>query len=305
MQEPPPSFATFWAGDEVSAFEASCLHSFVVRGYRTILYSYGTVRDVPAGVELLDAATIAPAESMHRFWYSGKPNLSHFSDYFRYLLFRRTEHIWIDADMLLLRTITIPLGRMLLARERDDSICGAIMRLDNTRPELARLVSATEAAMDHELRWGETGPRLITSVFGQPDLFQGSLEPKYFFPLTHDDCWKVFLPEYREECEQLCSSAFGVHLWNNIVDKLGVWKCMAPPAGSFLSCALERDGSLRFFRDTYPAPVIRQMVENWCMRLDGSDLGILNLSRQVLPSILRTARNYRTPTFFRSNSRAM
>lgn len=292
MLEEAPSFATFWSGTQLSAFEASCLHSFAVRGYETIVYSFDLIENVPDGVTLVNASEIAPAAALTRFLYEGKPNLSHFSDYFRYLLFSKTKHVWIDADMLMMRPVRFPLGRTVLACERRNSICGAILRLDSDKPELARLIAETEAAMDRELIWGQTGPRLLTSVFGHAGVFRAAHEPKLFFPVPHDDFWKVFLPGFRDECAALCESGITVHLWNNIVDRLGVWKMLAPPAGSFLAEQFEADGSMRFFRDAYPAKVMQQMVENWLLRKNGGDLGIRNLSRQLVPSVFRTARHY-------------
>lgn len=286
------TFATFWAGERLSAFEASCLRSFAVRGYSVNVYSFDAIENVPEGVVLLDARAIASPESLYRFMYGGRPNLTHFSDYFRYCMFQKTEHIWIDADMLLLRPIDVPMGKTILGRERADSINGAIMRLDNTKPHLDRLVAETEALMGRDLKWGETGPGLITRIFDHAELFRDVFEPGAFYPITHDDFWKVFLPEYRAECQTLCEGAFGVHLWNNIVDRMGVWKMLAPPPGSFLADRFEQDGSLRFFRDTYPEKVMRAMVENWRLRQDGSALGIGNLSRQLVPSIVRTVRHH-------------
>ena len=292
MQDQAPTFATFWAGTRLSAYEASCLHSFAVRGYQTFLYSFDQIGNVPAGVTLLDAAAIADPGTVTRFLYEGKPNLSHYSDYFRYQMFRKTEHCWVDADLLLLKAWELPAARTLLAYERADSINGAVMRLDNTRPELEELVTAAEAIMDRNLQWGETGPRLVTKVFREPALLARAYPPHIFFPINHDDFWKMFLPEYAEECELACQSSTAVHLWNNIVDKLGVWKELAPPAGSFLTRHFEANGSLKFFRDQYPERVMRQMAQNWRFRQDGGDLGIAGLSRQILPSILRTARHH-------------
>jgi hypothetical protein len=292
MQLPAPSFASFWAGKRLSAFEVSCLRSFVTRGYAVHLYSFDVIENVPEGVLLLDAAEIDPAESVKRFVYKGEATLSHYSDYFRYLLFQKTRHIWIDADMLLVRPIEVELGATVLAHERADTICGAVMRLDNANPALKDLIVRTEAVMDRDLHWGETGPRLLTKVFDDRDTLKGAFAPERFFPITHDDFWKVFLPEHREECETLCGRAWGVHLWNNIVDRLGIWKMLAPPRGSYLWQRFEQDDSLQYFTATYPEKVMRQMVENWVLRKNGQDLGIVNLSRQLVPSALRTTRHY-------------
>ncbi|WP_131197027.1 hypothetical protein [Lichenihabitans psoromatis] len=184
------------------------------------------------------------------------------------------------------------MGLNILAKERADSICGAIMRLDKSNPKLGQLISATEAFMDHDLVWGATGPKLLSKVFGRSEVFGLAAETNVFFPIAHDDFWKVFLPEYRNECEAACANADTAHLWNNIVDRLGVWKKIAPPKGSYLSARFEADETLEFFTDTYPEAVMRQMIENWHMRKTGEDLGIRGLSRQIVPSAFRTARRY-------------
>lgn len=287
-----PSFATFWAGEALSAYERACLASFATHRHRIVLYAYDPVSGVPDGVEVRDAAEVAPRDATSRFIFRGQANLSHFSDYFRYRLFERTPHVWVDADMLLVRRLDLPLGPKVLARERPDSICGAIMRLDPADPALARLLADTEAAMGRELIWGETGPLLLTKVYGREALLSGSHPPRRFFPIPHDDFWMVLLPEHRAHCEAACADAYGVHLWNNIVDRLGVWKELAPPEGSFLSDRFRELGSESFFRDAYPAHVMRQMVENWVLRKTGQDLGIRKLSAQILPSVRRTLRHY-------------
>ncbi len=292
MNEQALSFATFWAGNALPTYEAACLRSFAARGYKIALYSFDKLAGVPEEVELLDASAIAPPESLRRFLYNGKPNLSHFSDYFRYRMFRETDFIWTDTDMLLLAPITVPLGRVILAQERADSINNGFMRLDSAGPELGRVILEAEALMDKDMPWGATGPRLLSRFFRDSPAMRDVFAPQFFFPITHDDFWKPFLPEFRAECEAMCANAFTVHLWNNIVDRMGVWKSMAPPVGSFLYKQFEQDGSLSLFRDVYPEGVMRQMVENWRMRKDGGDLGIAKLSRQIVPSILRTARHY-------------
>ncbi len=293
------SFATFWAGNRLSAFESACLRSFTVRGYPMTLYTFDRIENAPEGVALLDAAAIADPNTLHRFRYEGKANYAHFADYFRYLLFRETGHIWIDSDVLLMRPIDTVLQPRVLALETSNSINPGVMRLE-PGPKLDRVIEDTAACMDRELQWGETGPRLVSKAYGHASLLKEAFAPKYFFPVTHDEFWKVFLPEHREECERICSDAFAIHLWNNIVDRLGVWKMLAPPEGSFLYHRFEQDGSLHLFRDIYPEKVMRSMIANWRYRKDPGDLGIAGLSRQVIPSVFRTVRHYTGSRFVRA-----
>jgi hypothetical protein len=282
------SMATFWAGREMPALDRACLASFVAHDYQVTVYSFDRIDGLPSGVMLGDAGAIVPRESVTAFIYGGKPNLSHFSDYFRYCLFARTDHTWIDTDMMLLRPITVASDGDLFAKETDTSICGAIMRIGRDNPHLATLIRRTEQLMGSELVWGATGPRLLNQVMGRAAVLRHAHAQSAFFPVHYDAFWKPFLPSCREECEALCRDAFSVHLWNNIVVKMGVWKELAPPVGSFLWARLEQLGLLGLFRDTYPEAVMQAMATNWLLRKSGGDIGVIKLAQQVLPSVLRT-----------------
>lgn len=284
-----PTFVTFWAGT-LSPFERACIGSFVRQGYEVHLYSYDPVEGVPEGVVPQDASTIAPREDMGHFIYDGRPNLSHFTDYFRYGLFLKTDHIWIDTDVLLLRKFDRDLPQMLLTKEHETSICGAIMRLDGNQVDLEDIVRQARAKGGRSMRWGATGPVLLTELYKGSAFFEEAFEPKYFYPVLYDVFWKVFLPEERDACAELCREAYTLHLWNNIVVELGFWKHIAPPEGSFLHEKLAEAGVLDLFEGTYPAPVMRRMIENWRLRYTGGDVGIGNLVRQLVPGALRTAR---------------
>jgi hypothetical protein len=285
-----PSFATFWAGRTVSPYEAACITSFLVRGYDYTVYSYDRPDNLPDGVTLRDAREITEEGNVQRFLIRGRPNLSHFSDLFRYELFRRTDHIWVDTDMLLLRPLDLPSYDTLLAREETASLCGAIMRLDRTHPSLGTLIARTEALRDQELVWGATGPRLLTAIFGRQAVLQQAYEPKWFFPVHFNDAWKVFLPEFRDESAQLCQSAYTTHLWNDRMVKMGVWKRFCPPEGSFLEMKFRADGSRHFFDDAYPESVMQNMVENWRSRCEGGDIGLGQWMRRAVPSAQLTFR---------------
>jgi hypothetical protein len=285
------TFATFWHGSSLSPFEQACLYSVVRRGYSVTVYSYHSLGNLPDELTNGDASEIAPQDMVQRFIYNGRPDLSHFSDYFRYNLFNRTSHIWIDADMLMMRPLDLEVEAGLVARESRSSICGAIMRL-NPGCNLDLLLKRVEEAKDRELIWGETGPKLLTEIFGEQSILKVAHPPHDFFPIGHDDFWRVFLPSERDWCEARCKESFAVHLWNNIVDRLGVWKRIAPPAGSWLASRYEADGTAGMFDASYPPEVMQRMIDNWILRKSGDDLGIKSIARQLVPSLFRSTRSY-------------
>ncbi len=285
-----PTFASFWAGAPPSPFELACFHSFARRGYDLVVYSYDRFDGMPDWLTFRDASEITSRADLELYIYDGKPNLSHFSDLFRYRLFQETDRIWVDADIFLMRPFDFDLPTSIFAKETETSLCAAVMRLDRADPRLDELVTRTRALAGKSLFWGETGPRLMTSVFGKTDAFKDAFAPSTFYPVLYDVFWKVFLPEQRDACEAMCEQGYTLHLWNNIVVQLGVWKSLAPPEGSYLHELFAKDGSLEFFSGTYPAAVMRRMVENWRGRFSGEDVGLGNLARQLAPSALRTAK---------------
>lgn len=281
--------ASFWAGARMPALDKACLLSFVFGGHSVTLYSFEEIEGLPDGIILRDAREIAPFESREAFLYRGEPNLTHFSDYFRYRLLAHSQHMWIDTDMLMLRPLDFGPVVNLFAKETDKSICNAILRIPSDDPALAEVIRRTERLMHTELVWGATGSRLLNRVFGPMAVLEQAHAPTDFFPIHFDDFWKPFLPECAEECADASRTAYTLHLWNNIVVRMGVWKELAPPEGSFLWACLRDRGLLYFFRDTYPVDVMRHMVTNWKLRKNGADIGMLKLARQVFPSIIRTA----------------
>jgi hypothetical protein len=281
-------FATFWHGPRLSAFEAACLHSFVAAGHGMTLFSYSPVEGVPAGVRSAPAEPIAEAARLGSFRVGGAASLSHFSDWFRYRLQQRTPLTWVDADMLLLRSWPQEPDQLLLARETPDMLASAVLRVPASEPWLDELVAQCEALADRPLRWGETGPRLLTRIAGARAA--QAVAPALHCPVHWDDFWKPLLPEHADECRALCAQARTLHLWNNLIDGLGYWKDWLPPAGSYLHECFVACGAAPLFRGEYPLPNLRRLVENWRSRQTGRHLGLGGVLRQLLPSIARSWR---------------
>ena len=281
-------FGTFWHGPRLSGFEAGCLRSFAVRGHEITLFSYAPVQGVPAGVRLEAAEAIAEPSKLESFRVDGVPSLSHFADWFRYRMLQRTPLTWVDADLLLLRSWTQPPGETLLARETPTRLATAVLRVPSDAAWLAELVAQCEALADRPLRWGDTGPRLLSRLAGS----RPSAPPALHCPVHYDEFWKPLLPEHADECHALCRDARTLHLWNNLVDRLGYWKDWLPPAGSYLHQRFVADGSAELFRGEFPLENLRRLVENWRARQTGQALGARRLLRQLLPSLLRSWRHH-------------
>lgn len=262
MDQSAVGLASFWHGDPLTALETACLASFVQQGYDVTVYGYDKLEGLPDGVQYGDAREIVDQKYLFAFKVLGKPSLSHFSDLFRYQLFSRVGKAWIDSDLLCLRKFVIPPSGNFFAKEAAAGINGAIMRIDPQDARLARLIDLTlEYASGGEFAWGSTGPALVTKAFGQEAL--AIAQPiERFYPIHWTEWWKPFLPEEREWCVAACRNTDALHLWNNIVERSGYWKSLAPPEGSFLHACLQEQGLLHYFADVCPVSVMRRLVES-------------------------------------------
>jgi hypothetical protein len=123
----------------------------------------------------------------------------------------------------------------------------------------------------------------LTAVYG----VKAGLPESLFYPVHFDDYYKVFLPQYLEECSTLCTDAYTLHLWNNRVVKMGLFKRVGPPVGSFLHQVFARTGANSLFREFYPANVMQTMIDNTVQKV-GRDEGVRKLLQIGVP-LVKTA----------------
>ena len=255
--------ATFWHGPPLARLDIACLLSFIAAGFEVTVYGYEPVVGLPAAVDFRPADEIVDRRFLAGFVVQGKPSLSHFSDLFRYRLFTATSATWVDMDLLCIHPFEIPAGKNFFSKERPGSISSSILRIDGEEPALRRLVSEAEALGTRgDFTWGSTGPALLTKTFGA-DVLAKAYDHERFFPVPWDAWWKPFLPSAREECDRLCANASAIHLWNNIVERSGYWKDLAPPAGSYLHEVLRRQDLLPLFREVCPERVMEHIAHNY------------------------------------------
>ncbi len=281
----------FWARGRLSALDRACLSSFVQHGYPVRLFSYEPIANLPEGVTAADAATIVPEAMVSRVRYGGRPDLSHFSDLFRYEMIRKADLVWIDVDLLMIADAPMPQHKDIVVREEQGGLNGAVLYISD-KDLMKEVFAAMETKLDKELRWGETGPALIFDVMKRKEATLQIYDHRYFYPVEHYDMWKLLLPEHVEECRRKCEAAATIHLFNNILTSLGYWKEFAPPEGSYLHDRLSEAGLIPLFSGVYPERVMRACIENFRFRQNGKALGIKAVLRQIIPSIGRTYGHY-------------
>jgi hypothetical protein len=250
---------TFWSFAPTTYIERLCLKSILLAGHPLDLYTFDDTVDVPDGVTVQKAAEIMPRERVI-FYRNGSPAL--FSNLFRYEGLRRGLGTWIDADVLLLRTIGDLAGHI-FGWQDDKSINNAILKLPPDSPyftSIDKLVNARVPIPGHwplrkklrqlgracigrhqrlnQLGWGVTGPAALTHFAREHDWLKFAQPSDVFYPVHWRDAGALFDPNVRIE-NQITPRTRAVHLWNN---RIPVQKSRPPPRGSFIARMCDRYG---------------------------------------------------------------
>lgn len=254
-----PRCVMLWIGERLGPVERACIRSVLRQGHALTLYHYGALDGVPNGVELADAATILPENTIvtHR---SGSFAL--FSDRFRFELQRRGAGVWVDADVYLLAPLRIGpdghlfgwseptnLGAGVLALPPDSPLIPPVLRLFEQPyiPDWLRLADRVRAHWRRRrtgevdlrhLPWGVAGPLALTALarrFGVLGMAQSS---EVLYPYGWREAGWIFDPARSIE-EFIRPDTVALHLYNFLI---ALHKEAPARPGSFMA-RLQREGA--------------------------------------------------------------
>jgi len=176
--------ASLWIGGRLSWLEQLCLVSFAHAGHDVTLYSYSHIDNVPPEITQRDAREIFPAEPMYRHARTGSPAIH--ADLFRLNLLKKTDMVWVDADMYCRRPFDFDSDRV-YGWEKPDLVCNAVLGLPrdslalnnmleffqdeyaiapwlkpDQKEELEKARAAGKPVHMTAQNWGFTGPGAVT-----------------------------------------------------------------------------------------------------------------------------------------------
>jgi hypothetical protein len=206
-----PTIAMFWDGPPLGFIEQLCVTSFVDAGHPVVMFSYGGVENLPAGVQAASATDILPhPDTMLRHERTGSP--APYSDKFRYHLLAKNDGIiWADTDAYCLRPFE-PKNGYFFGRENERVVANGVMALPAQSKTLTDLIAFCEdeynvplwlrraqlktineraASGDpmhvSEMPWGVWGPKALSYYLHRNDEFQHSLAPHVLYPVPFED----------------------------------------------------------------------------------------------------------------------
>ena len=218
-----PDIVTFWHGP-LDRLRRTCLRSQVAAGHNVTVYSFDPIPGLPDGVGNAEAEAILP----HAFSERLRPaqpdggrrdwTLVQFSDFFRMRLMAARTGLWLDADVLLLKTIELDPTRPYFAWEQPRQLGNSVLYLPADDPivtAFAQLMATCDLEPDwlsaryrfllalHRLSGGFcSAADLRVAIFGPSSLTalarrHGELHyalPKRSFYAVHGEPKRFFLP---------------------------------------------------------------------------------------------------------------
>lgn len=235
-------FRSFWLRGPLSPYERMCIRSFLMHGHRFTVYSYDRDLNIPHGCDLADAGSILPETRAFRHKHGVvKGSLGAFSDMFRYTMLAEVGAWWVDLDVVCLSE-SLPKDDYVFGHQTPGGrVSSAVLKVPRGSPFI-RHCRDFALGRGEQARWGEIGPRLVTSAVEEFGLQEKIRPAPVFFPHAWDVALDVLNPSRTSDLLQLQADSLLTHLWNEIFRQEAVDKYAPPPAGSLLALYMERYG---------------------------------------------------------------
>ena len=214
-----------WVGSRLSNLEKLSLASFVANGHTVHLYAYEDIDGVPAGVTMLDGREILPESAIFSYGPEAdfaEGSLAAFANLFRYKLLYERGGWWIDADMVCLKPFDMD-SSYVFGCEYAETINCAVMRV----PRGSRLASSlyeAASAKGRSVRFGDTGPKLLSAKVAEFGLERFVLPSRTFYPIYAWAVAALFQSDADGSRYTKLHDAYGVHFWNEMLRQGGTDK---------------------------------------------------------------------------------
>lgn len=211
---------SLWIGPELSIMEQVCISSYLSKNINFILYVYEPVKNVPQGTAVENANKIIPYTK-----YTKYNNPSFFSNLFRYKRLYELGGIWVDMDLICLKSpITLmKYNKYIFSSEISNNkqhinagIIGCPQRsllMHDCYQEVKQCIKDKNIV----IKQGMLGPKLLKKNVEKHNL-EHYVEPYFVFCVYgYKEIDKIFLKKDNNILND--KEILGIHLWNNVVAK--------------------------------------------------------------------------------------
>ena len=208
---------SLWIGDKLLPQNIISINSFLQNGFDYNLYVYDDVKNIPLGVNVLDANDILPES---RIWVYkkgfNKGGVSGYSCEFRYQFLYNRGGLFVDTDIVLLKQFDLDKSFIFISElnEAGDTITtnSVIYSQSTTASIWSEALDDISYRNKARLRHGEVGPILLNNLVKKYNLEKYVLLPHTFCSVGYFETLKLI------DGTQLTEDAIGIHLCDAIND---------------------------------------------------------------------------------------
>jgi len=213
---------SLWIGKKITNLEQLSIVSFLKNGHSFHLYIYDDVKHLPEGVKVLDASKIIPPDKIFKYKENG--SYAGFANLFRYKLLLENGGWWVDTDVICLHPFQLK-PEHIFASEfsiqiQANIVASCIIKAPIGSEIMQYCYDFASKCDTEELRWGETGPKLMTKAVIHFGMQKYVAAPHLFCPIEATK-WYLLKEDltdnpHNKKIISKLKQAFAVHFWNEL-----------------------------------------------------------------------------------------
>jgi hypothetical protein len=277
----------FWHGGKLTIYDLACLKSFSKNGFKVIVYSFDKLK-LPKKIINKDANILLNKNEHRKFIHGGKKNcLAAYADKFRIILQSKNLGWWFDLDVMCLKKHKSfnklqKNKKLIIGYETDNKVNNAVLKINSNLVSTSLLKKIDETG--YKFEWGKIGPTLLNDYINNHDLKREVLNKNYFYPINFKNIELLFNPNKVNEAIKLTNKSFTIHLYNQILNRMGIPKNILPPKNSYLYNTIIK--TCPEFKN------IETLPESTFFKLLNKKNGFKENLFDLIPSFLRAIKRY-------------
>ncbi len=227
----------FWHGKELSIYEIACLKSFIKNGFNVVVYSFKKI-PLPNKVISKNANLILKKSEIKKFIHGGnKGCLAAYSDKFRILIQKKNLGWWFDLDIICLKDSKSFLKleknkKIIIGYETKNKVNTAVLKINDI--SIIKEILNNIKQIGYKFKWGKIGPILFSQYISNKSIDSEIFPESFFYPINFKNIELLFNPKHFKLATKLSNNSHTIHLYNQIINRIGIPKNILPPKNSYL-----------------------------------------------------------------------
>ena len=227
----------FWHGGKLTVFDLICLKSFLKNKFRVVVYSFEKL-ELPKTIINKDANLILNKNEYKKFNHAGRKGcLAAYSDKFRILLQNKNLGWWFDLDIVCLKNSSEfrkleKNKNIIIGYETSNKVNNAVLKINNKK--IVNEILKKIEGIGYKFQWGKIGPLLFDEYLKLNSYKNEIFNQKYFYPVNYKNIDILFNPKKCKDAIKLTKKSFTLHLYNQVINRIGIPKNILPPKKSYL-----------------------------------------------------------------------